>query len=375
MSDETESQRVKHQWIDADDFYIEKDQDVPSLKEKYECRTSLSQLLNVTTVELEKAEETNGWSSRKKRAVMEWKNELEYQYTVNWFFLYELKKMEGYWSWIVIVVSTMTSTLSLVDLDPYFENEYWIKGSTSIFSIGTTLVASWLKKENYVDRIKNIDRYIQKLSKLNTCITSILAKTPWDRISYDGFLELYEPQIVQLLSEAPPMSPEEYKAAVWKLTKYYPEIVKNKYPWYKRLDNGNYVVTDWGLDVLRTYDAVHYNTCFRKIMGCYFCKCKCCKKTESISEIYKHPETTVTRSSLSIWPNPPPSNTHIMTKITGKLNINRDKQARRKSPILFIPSYDVKNDIELTKQTLDSVDSSVSDPKIPSADQIIDNTV
>ena len=32
----------------------------------------------------------------------EWKNELEYQYTVNWFFLYELKKSESYLSLIVM---------------------------------------------------------------------------------------------------------------------------------------------------------------------------------------------------------------------------------------------------------------------------------
>ena len=94
----------------------------------------------------------------------------------------------------------------------------------------TTLIAAWIKKQNYVDRIKNLDRYIQKLSKLNIEIESVLRKSPWDRQHYDKFMDLYEPQIVQLVSSPPPMAPEEFKTAVWQLTRYYPELIKDTYP-------------------------------------------------------------------------------------------------------------------------------------------------
>jgi hypothetical protein len=194
--------------------------------------------------------------------------------------------------------------------------KYLAEWFLSFFSIITTLVAAWLKKQNYVDRIKNIDRYIQKLSKLNVEIEYALTKPPWERKPYEKFIEIYETEIVQLLSSPPPMAPEEFKTAVWQLTRFYPELVKDTYPWYTKTEDGVYVMTEWGENILKTYDAVYYSSFCRKIFSCYYCTCKCfssrlrcCCRDESnyITNLYKVGSETAKAKSISNQWLPPAS--------------------------------------------------------------------
>jgi len=249
-------------------------EEVAVVREKYDKKSQVNRCLNEIYVSMERGEEINGWNSRKKRTVQEWKNALEFQFTVNWFFLYQLKETESFWSWCIIVISTLTSTLSLVRPD-----DAGLKITTqtglSTFSMVTTLVAAWVKKCNYVERIKIIDRYIQKLSKLNIEIEYIMSHSPWDRMSFDEFTKTYEQQITNLLSSPPPMSPQEFKTTVWQLTKFYPELVKNTYPWYDRDEKGKYAMTDWGATILSTYEAVYYSVWYRRLFSWYYCTCRC----------------------------------------------------------------------------------------------------
>jgi len=301
-------------WIDINDFKTSTD--TKKLREIYKNKEGINQLLNDTYIAMEKAEELNGWSSRKKKGILEWKNLIEFQFTVNWFFVYDLKKKEGWWSWLIIVISTITSTLSLVrPTDMY--TKYLAEWFLSFFSIITTLVAAWLKKQNYVDRIKNIDRYIQKLSKLNVEIEYALTKPPWERKPYEKFIEIYETEIVQLLASPPPMAPEEFKTAVWQLTRFYPELVKDTYPWYSKTEEGVYVMTEWGENILKTYDAVYYSSPCRKIFSCYYCTCKCfssslrcccLEKSNYITNLYKvGSETAKAKSMINSQWLPPTS--------------------------------------------------------------------
>ncbi len=247
--------------------------EVNPVQEKYQKKVQINKYLTDTYVTNEKAEEINGWNSRKKRTLQDWKNILEYHFIVNWFFLYQLKRKEGFWSWLIIVISTMTSTLSLVR--PTDETlGYAVEGSLSTFSVITTLIAAWVKKCNYVDRIKNIDRYIQSVSNLNIKIEYILSKPPWERIPYDKFTEAYETQITSLVSANPPMSPQEFKTTVWQLTKFYPELIKDTFPWYSKNLDGRYAMTDWGSTILDTYEAVYYSAWWRRVCSCYYCTCK-----------------------------------------------------------------------------------------------------
>ena len=299
-------------WINLEDF--KNAENAAAINSTYKQKEQVNRLLNETYVNLEKAEEINGCSSRKKRVILEWKNVLEYQFTVNWFFVYELKKKEGWWSWLIIVISTITSTLSLVRPDDSY-TKMLAEGFLSFFSVLTTLIAAWIKKQNYVDRIKNLDRYIQKLSKLNIEIESVLTKSPWDRVNYNKFMEMYEPQIVQLVSSPPPMAPEEFKASVWQLTRFYPELIQDTYPWYDKNEKGSYVMTDWGDKILKTYDAVYYSRLSRRVFSCYYCRCKCfgdcckCRKKDNyITELYKNCDVKSNQGSYeNVWPKLPNS--------------------------------------------------------------------
>jgi len=313
--------------ISLNDF--KESQDTAEVQQKYAKKVQLNQYLNETYVTMEKAEEIRGWNSRKKRMLQEWKNILEYQFIVNWFFLYQLKRKEGFWSWLIIVISTITSTLSLTR--PTNQTlGYITEGSISTFSVITTLIAAWVKKCNYVDRIKNIDRYIQNVSNLNIKIEYILSKPAWERIPYDKFSEAYEDKITSLVAENPPMSPQEFKTTVWQLTKFYPELVRDTYPWYYKDKEGKHVMTEWGSTILDTYEAVYYSAWWRRICSCYYCMCKCwdckscsCKETDNyIRSVY---ETEINTNEIRSLPADPETS----------LMLTELKKARRK-PLKFL---------------------------------------
>ena len=99
------------------------------------------------------------WTEKKDKLVLNWKQNLEYQSLVNTIILSELKEKESYLTWIIIVISTLSSSLSIIQ---FGDNEYqWLEiylhVALSISTIITTLIAAWLKKNNYVERINNTD--------------------------------------------------------------------------------------------------------------------------------------------------------------------------------------------------------------------------
>ena len=248
---------------------------------------SMNGILTKEQEVLEKArqEEIKGWTREKQIIVEAWQKDIEYERLVNYFYIYTLKKREGDWSWLLILISTIVSGISLLT----FEDEEYpyvavgIRIAICICSIITTLIASWLKKQNYVERIKLIDRYLTKLTQINTKIDNIISKAPWDRIEYHLFLKKYQDPIVALLGTTPPMAPDEYKATVYNITRYYPELIKDKYPWYNECG-----ITSYGNDVLHTYKYVKYYHFTSKLFSWFFCKSKCCKSPpNSIFENYK----------------------------------------------------------------------------------------
>lgn len=247
-----------------------------------------------------------GWNKKKNGIIEKWKLELEYSHIVCYFFLNTLKSTEGIWAWTVIVISTISSTLALIQLEgtnyTYFQLP--LKIVLSVAALFTTLIAAWMKKENYVERINNLDRYVQKINRLIIQIENILSLHPDDRIEYDTYNKTYHVEILDLLSTSPPISPEEYKASVYTLTRYYPELIENIYPWYAKED-GEFVMTRFGSDILNTYWYVKYRSIISRLCSFYYCKSSCCypKIRESIFLNQETDETKVNTNKLDITIN------------------------------------------------------------------------
>ena len=110
----------------------------------------------------------------------------------------------------------------------------------------TTLIAAWIKKQNYVDRIKSLDRYIQKLSKLNIEIESVLTKSPWDRVNYNKFIEMYEPQIVHWCHHPHQWLPKSSKRLYGNLPDSIPNLFKTLILGMIKIETGSYIMTDLG---------------------------------------------------------------------------------------------------------------------------------
>ncbi len=132
-------------------------------------------------------------------------------------------------------------------------------------AIMTSLLAAYINKEKFVDRIKEIDRYIQKVGKINRELYYIINSKVWNRISYESFIDKYKSDILILFSYPPPLSPNDFKNTVFLLTVYYPELISNTYPWYVVEKIGNieyYKMTSWGSEIIDSYS--NYKLCFCK---------------------------------------------------------------------------------------------------------------
>ena len=128
-----------------------------------------------------------------------------------------------------------------------------------------------MKKENYVERIKEMDRYIQKINKVQTELNFILNEKPWNRISFDNFKEKYEEEIITMFSYPPPISPKEFKLAVYKITRFHSELINNTYPWYSIKKIGDievFEMTGWGRQIVISYHNYIYYNNFLKFICC-----------------------------------------------------------------------------------------------------------
>ena len=103
----------------------------------------------------------NQWTEENYQVINYWLDTLKFNHTINYFYFFKLKKIEGFWAWALIVLSCFSSSISLFQ---YNEEYYYIslisKIILSLFTILTTLIASWMKKQNYIDRVAELDKYI-----------------------------------------------------------------------------------------------------------------------------------------------------------------------------------------------------------------------
>jgi len=245
------------------------------LKKEEEKKLEINKNYMKQFKEMKKSHEVNGWSYVKTEKVRQWQQELCFNWLINYNFMYYLKRRESSWSWYLIVISTLCSTLTLLDI-ANFNILNFIKYVVTFFSIITSLIAAYMKKENYVERIKEMDRYIQKVGVIHMEIQGILQAKPWNRMEYEQFSEKYYNEIVQLFSTTPPMSPEEFKVTIYNLTVHNPELIFEQSPWYELKKIGDleyYHMTAYGKEVILSHRANLYriNRVRWIISGLYKC--------------------------------------------------------------------------------------------------------
>ena len=190
----------------------------------------------------------NSWTPRNQTYFQICIHRLKYYRIINNFFFFELKKREGRLSWAIIVLSSISSVISLINTEEniFPHSIQIVKWSLVLITLIITLISAYIKKQQFIDRINDIDRYLQRLNQAIAELDVDFIMEPDKRESYDKFCEKYIPLIKNLSLSPASFSPSEWKRTVFIITKYYPELIKGSgenedliWPWYSVLDVEN----------------------------------------------------------------------------------------------------------------------------------------
>jgi len=259
------------------------------LNNQQDRNLKVSELFTKAYCDLKIASQINGWNYRRTEIARHWDNHLAYLYVVNYYMMFSLKSRESKWSWILIVFSSICSILTIINSEDQLLVKF-VRYTLSFLAVCTSLVAAFIKKENYVERIKELDRYTQKVGKINVEIDNVIKQKPWNRMPHSAFIDKYQNETTALLAAPPPMSPYEFKSTVYQLTKYYPELIINTFPWYVKKKFGDieyYEMTDWGEKILLSYNRYSCFGQYSKKCSCFYSCSNCCKDKSSVFYHYK----------------------------------------------------------------------------------------
>ena len=186
----------------------------------------------------------NEWSKIKRYRFQKCLWKLKYNRIVSSFYFDNLKKSEHKWSWMIIVISTLTSGLTVAnnvdESNAPIENfNTYVNILLTTSSMSTSLIAAWIKKQMFIEKINEIDKYLYELNILCEDLEMQLSLLNADRLKYDEFKKKYIPRMTQYLTTNPFISPEEWKRCIREITLDYPELLNiddsedNKmWPWY-----------------------------------------------------------------------------------------------------------------------------------------------
>lgn len=234
--------------------------------------------------------DNKGWSPSIQLKIEIFMQKLKHNRAICNFFYFELKSTESKFSWWLIILSTLSTTLNglnNIKKEPFDHYFLSIQASLGTFSVSTTLIAAWMKKQQYVDRINEIDRYVQKITQLIEEIDFQLTLDPPDRTPYIDFKKKYHQPMTEIFSTSPSLSPKEWKYTLYTITKYYPEIINqdgthnNKlWPWFAIGHDGRTIVNRprslLGERIIKTYHSLTYRGIIFKKLTCCCRKLLCC---------------------------------------------------------------------------------------------------
>lgn len=196
-----------------------------------------------------------------------WYNELAFYSIVFQFFGEATKERESMYGWWIILITSLTSFITLVTVEPFSLNEddqkYYDWGKSvglSVLSISTTLIASWMKKKGYVRRIQTTEKRISRLEKFLGKIDYRLRLAPFDAEA-DGedpiirFFEDNRDEYQELSVYTSIISPSEFTETVYEITRFNAPMVHNMWPWYKTSPENGELVSDreFAHDIIDAY--------------------------------------------------------------------------------------------------------------------------
>ena len=206
---------------------------------------------------------------------------LKYHHLIYYFYVFKLKKIEGFWSWTLIVLSAIATTISAFQFhDDYQEVELGAKIAIIMVTFCTTLIAAWIKKQGYIERVAELDKYLLKIKKIIENLEADLQLPSNVRMEFDIFIKKYKESIITFNHTAPLISPDDWKETVHMITLYYPEKALEVYPWN--------TYPFFSENIIDNYSFVKYNTFCKKCWGCFYCQSKCCGKTKSNREFKEY---------------------------------------------------------------------------------------
>ena len=190
----------------------------------------------------EKIDDNDEWTDIKRYRFQKCLWKLKYNRIVSTFYLSNLKKREQKWSWMIIVISTLTSGLTVannVENEPFKNYNTYINFTLNISSMTTSLIAAWIKKQGFIEKINETDKYLLNINSLCEELEIQFSLLNNDRTSYPDFKKKYIPEITKFLTTTPMIPPADWKACIREITLKYPELVDpdntedNKlWPWY-----------------------------------------------------------------------------------------------------------------------------------------------
>lgn len=189
----------------------------------------------------------NGWTTENEQWFKPLLSRLKYYRAINNFYFFELKKSENKFSWSIIVISTLSSTLSVINTTGYVfpHSEVIINWLLVILTLIITLISAYIKKQQFIDKINAIDRYLQQLNQTVEEININFILEPGKRDKYDEFCNKYIPLIKNLSIFPSSISPKVWKRIVYTITTKYPELTMGDgtdlellWPWYHYISPG-----------------------------------------------------------------------------------------------------------------------------------------
>lgn len=188
------------------------------------------------------SDEKEQWSELKRYRFQKCLWKLKYNRIISLFYLDTLRRREQRWSWMIIVISTITSGLTIannVDKEPINHYNTGVNILLTVSSMTTSLIAAWIKKQMFIEKINEIDKYLININSLCEDLDIQLSLLNSDRTSYIDFKKKYIPEITKFLTTNPIIPPIEWKNCIREITVNFPEILNldnsedNKlWPWY-----------------------------------------------------------------------------------------------------------------------------------------------